>query len=208
MGVLSVVLAANDTKKKLSTWTQICSAYSWVNVGGKLLKFLALKRLFAEAIEIKRKLHKISGLLSCTAHLSVLSELHTIGAVSGFLAVARTAADGMSDAAAVDEAGFGFETAWNLRLVKRYGVLKWIGALVNGKTRGSSHSDLELVNAAILQETRRRDATEFGKERKIALDASPSSSVVLLETPPQVRQTPNVAIRWPFFSFPVNKANR
>ena len=61
MGVLSIVLAANDTKKKLSTWTQICSAYSWLNVGGKLLKVVALKRLFAEEKEIKRKLQKLSG---------------------------------------------------------------------------------------------------------------------------------------------------
>jgi hypothetical protein len=61
MGVLSIVLAANDTNKKLSTSTQLCSAYSWVNVGGKLLKVLTLKRLFAEEKEIKRKLQKLSG---------------------------------------------------------------------------------------------------------------------------------------------------
>ncbi len=61
MGVLSIVLAANDTGKKLSTWTQICSAYSWLNVGGKLLKVVALKRLFAEEKEIKRKVQKLSG---------------------------------------------------------------------------------------------------------------------------------------------------
>ena len=61
MGVLSIVLAANDTNKKLSTWTQICSAYSWLNVGGKLLKVVALKRLFAEEKDLKRKLQKLSG---------------------------------------------------------------------------------------------------------------------------------------------------
>ncbi len=61
MGVLSIVLAANDTNKKLSTSTQLCSAYSWVNVGGKLLKVFTLKRLFAEEKEIERKLQKLSG---------------------------------------------------------------------------------------------------------------------------------------------------
>jgi hypothetical protein len=69
MGVLSIVLAANDTKKSLSTWTQICSAYSWLNVGGKLLKVLALKRLFAEEKDIKRKLQKLSGRWSRPARL-------------------------------------------------------------------------------------------------------------------------------------------
>jgi hypothetical protein len=69
MGVLSIVLAANDTNKKLSSWTQICSAYSWLNVGGKLLKVVALKRLFAEEKDIKRKLQKLSGRCSCPAGL-------------------------------------------------------------------------------------------------------------------------------------------
>ena len=69
MGVLSIVLAANDTNKKLSTWTQICSAYSWLNVGGKLLKVVALKRLFAEEKDINRKLQKLSGRWSRPARL-------------------------------------------------------------------------------------------------------------------------------------------
>ena len=60
MGVLSIVLAANSDTK-LSPVTQVCSAYSWLNVGGKLLKLVALKRLFAEAKEIDRKLQKLSG---------------------------------------------------------------------------------------------------------------------------------------------------
>lgn len=60
MGILSLFLAAkSDTK--LSTLTQICSAYSWLNVGGKLLKVLGLKRLFSEESEIKRKLLKLRG---------------------------------------------------------------------------------------------------------------------------------------------------
>ena len=60
MGVLSIVLAANFGKK-LDPLTQLCSAYSWLNVGGKLLKLVALKRLFAEEKDIKRKMQKLSG---------------------------------------------------------------------------------------------------------------------------------------------------
>ena len=64
MGVLSIVLAAlaaNSDKKKLGPLAQVCSAYSWLNVGGKLLKLIALKRLFAEEKDIKRKMQKPSG---------------------------------------------------------------------------------------------------------------------------------------------------
>ncbi len=61
MGVLSIVLAANSDKKKLDPLAQVCSAYSWLNVGGKLLKLIALKRLFAEEKDIKRKMQKPSG---------------------------------------------------------------------------------------------------------------------------------------------------
>ncbi len=61
MGVLSIVLAANSDKKKLGPLTQVCSAYSWLNVGGKLLKLIALKRLFTEEKDIKRKMQKPSG---------------------------------------------------------------------------------------------------------------------------------------------------
>jgi hypothetical protein len=68
MGVLSIVLAANSDKK-LDPLTQLCSAYSWLNVGGKLLKLVALKRLFAEEKEIKRKLQKLSGRWSRPARL-------------------------------------------------------------------------------------------------------------------------------------------
>jgi hypothetical protein len=75
MGVLSIVLAANDINKKLSTATQLCSAYSWVNVGGKLLKVLALKRLFAEEKELIRKLRKLSGRWSRPSRLLSKSQI-------------------------------------------------------------------------------------------------------------------------------------
>ncbi len=68
MGVLSIVLAANSDTK-LSTLTLLCSAYSWLNVGGKLLKLVALKRLFAEEKDIKRKMQKPSGRWSCPARM-------------------------------------------------------------------------------------------------------------------------------------------
>jgi hypothetical protein len=73
MGVLSIVLAANSDTK-LSTLTQVCSAYSWLNVGGKLLKLVALKRLFAEEKNIKRKLQKPSGHWPCPARMIIYRE--------------------------------------------------------------------------------------------------------------------------------------
>ena len=69
MGVLSIVLAANSDKKKLDPLAQVCSAYSWLNVGGKLLKLIALKRLFAEEKDLKRKMQKPSGRWSITARM-------------------------------------------------------------------------------------------------------------------------------------------
>ena len=186
MGVLSIVLAANDTKKKLSTWTQICSTYSWVNVGGKLLKVVALKRLFAEEKEIKRKLQKLSGRWSRPACPQSKSQIFVSACL---LPASNASVDGLSEPdAAADDSDEGSRSAWSLRRVTRHGVVRWIGALLNGKTRGRAHSDLELVNAAILQETRRRNATESGEERKIVVEASPSARV-LLDTPPQVRRS-------------------
>jgi hypothetical protein len=187
MGVLSIVLAANDTNNKLSTSTQICSAYSWLNVGGKLLKVVALKRLFTEEREIKRKLQKLSGRWSPSGERAIEnSKSREFLAITSLLAASHASTDGTSepDAAADDE---GSRSAWSLRRVTRYGVVRWLGALLNGKTRGRAHSDLELVNAAILQETRRRNASESGEQRKIIVEASRSASV-LLETAPQVRR--------------------
>ena len=102
------------------------------------------------------------------------------------LAASGTSSDGTSEPDAVDE-DKGSRSAWSLRQVTRYGVVRWIGALLNGKTRGRARSDFELVNAAILQETRRRDASESGEERKVGVEAGPSAGV-LLETAPQVRR--------------------
>jgi hypothetical protein len=60
MGILAIFLAsASDTK--LSTFTQVCTAYSWLNVGGKLLKAAGLKQQLAEESDIKRKLAKLLG---------------------------------------------------------------------------------------------------------------------------------------------------
>ena len=75
MGVLSIALAANSDTK-LSPLTQVCSAYSWLNVGGKLLKLVSLQRLFAEEKDIKRKMQKPSGRWSCPARmLSSIADL-------------------------------------------------------------------------------------------------------------------------------------
>ena len=75
MGVLSIALAANSDTK-LSPLTLVSSAYSWLNVGGKLLKLVALQRLFAEEKDIKRKMQKPSGRWSCPARmLSSIADL-------------------------------------------------------------------------------------------------------------------------------------
>jgi hypothetical protein len=64
MGILAIFLSfASDTK--LSTFTQVCTAYSWLNAGGKLLKIAGLKQQLAEESDIKRKLAKLLG-DSCT----------------------------------------------------------------------------------------------------------------------------------------------
>ena len=85
MGVLSIVLAANSDTK-LSTLTQVCSAYSWLNVGGKLLKLVALKRLFAEEKDIKRKLQKLSGRRSCPARMIIYREWTFVAPFVAFVA--------------------------------------------------------------------------------------------------------------------------
>jgi hypothetical protein len=60
MGILAIFLAnASDTK--LSTFTQVCTAYSWLNVGGKLLKIAGLKQQLAQESDVKRKLTKLLG---------------------------------------------------------------------------------------------------------------------------------------------------
>ena len=119
------------------------------------------------------------------------------------LAASDTSADGTSEPDVADE-DEGSRSAWRLRQITRYGVVRWLGALLKGKTRGSAHSDFELVNAAILRETRRRDASESGEQRKMLVEAGLSASV-LLETPPQVRR------KAPFhgraLSFPAGDSN-
>jgi hypothetical protein len=84
MGVLSIALVATVTSDtKLSLLTQVCSAYSWLNVGGKLLKLLALNRLFAEEADTKRKLQKHSGRGPCSTRLAI--EIAVSGVVPVYL---------------------------------------------------------------------------------------------------------------------------
>jgi hypothetical protein len=80
MGVLSIVLAANSDTK-LSAMTQVCSAYSWLNVGGKLLKLVALQRLFAEEKDIKRKMQKLAGRWSHPHSHAIIYREFTFAAV-------------------------------------------------------------------------------------------------------------------------------
>jgi hypothetical protein len=59
MGVLSIVLSSSlPAGEKLSVINQLSIAWSWFNLGGKILKGTALLRLWAEEKEILRKLDK------------------------------------------------------------------------------------------------------------------------------------------------------
>jgi hypothetical protein len=103
------------------------------------------------------------------------------------LAVSCASPDGTSkpDAAVADDKS---RSSWNWRQVTRYGVMKWLMAALNAKTRGSAHSssDFELLNAAILQEKGCRNATESSDEHKIVEEISPSAGILVETTPPQV----------------------
>jgi hypothetical protein len=78
MGILAIFLAsASDTK--LSTFTQVCTAYSWFNLGGKLLKIAGLKRQLAEESDIKRKLMKLLGSCNNAEPNSVELEVNRAG---------------------------------------------------------------------------------------------------------------------------------
>ena len=232
MGVMSIVLAANSDTK-LSPVAQICSAYSWINVGGKLLKLVALKRLFAEEKDIKRKLQKLlvegarvfhnargggyitkvmpddargkryhvrfdSGEVHCYSSSSLMSKLivdvrgahselsgrlpqHPAFAVAGIAAafLRAASADNSEPDAHLDRDGTR-RSHW--RHFTRYGAVNWLDALLHGKTRGARHSDFELVNAAILEETRRRDATKSGKVIVEANHSARMPACVLLDT--------------------------
>ena len=117
------------------------------------------------------------------------------------LAASGTAAG--PDACADEE---GSRSSWNRRQVTRYGLVDWLRALLHGRTRGrtelrSAHSDLELLNAAILEEATRQNATESAK-RKVDEKAREvtreecSASNPHEPTPPQVRT--QLAIRCMF----------
>ena len=85
----------------------------------------------------------------------------------GRLLLAASSAAAGPDAC-VDEEGF--RSSWNWRQVTRYGLVDWVRALLHGRTRGraesnSSHSDFELLNAAILEEATRQSAAESAKRK-------------------------------------------
>ena len=97
--------------------------------------------------------------------------------------------------ACVDEEGS--RSSWNWKQVTRYGLVDWLRALLHGRTRGraelrSAHSDLELLNAAILEEATRQNTTEstkhklVGKAREVTREEC-SASNLHEPTPPQVR---------------------
>jgi len=59
MGVLSIVLTSSlPAGEKLSIINQLSIAWSWLNLGGKILKATALPRLWSEEKDLKRKLGK------------------------------------------------------------------------------------------------------------------------------------------------------
>jgi hypothetical protein len=120
--------------------------------------------------------------------------------VAVLLLAASSAAAGPD--ACVDEEGS--RSSWNWRQATRYGLVDWLRALLHGRTRGraeslSAHSDLELMNAAILEEAMRKNAAESAK-RKVHGKASEvtreecSAGIVHEPTPPQVHT--QLGIRW------------
>lgn len=59
MGALSIVLTSSlPAGEKLSIINQLSIAWSWLNLGGKILKATALPRLWSEEKDLKRKLGK------------------------------------------------------------------------------------------------------------------------------------------------------
>ncbi len=117
--------------------------------------------------------------------------------------------------ACVDEEGS--PSTWDWRQVTRYGLINWLRALLHGRTRGRAeshpaHSDLELVNAAILEEATRQNATESvkrkvdGKAREVTWEEC-SAGIVHEPTPPQVRTQlacHSMAPRSPFIRAPID----
>ena len=106
------------------------------------------------------------------------------------------------DACADEEAS---RSSWNWKQVTRYGLVDWLGALLHGRTRArgraesrSAHLDLELVNAAILEEAIRQNAAESAK-RKVVGKASEVTreecSASILHEPTRLEVRTQLAIR-------------
>jgi hypothetical protein len=127
MGILAIFLAsASDTK--LSTFTQVCTAYSWINVGGKLLKLVGLKQQLAEEADIKRKLGKL-------------------------LRDSSNATDSDADPAPLNVTRAGL---WNR--VKYSAAGRWLGSFANQKDtrRLGTDRELEFVRGVIIRDRQQR----------------------------------------------------
>jgi hypothetical protein len=101
------------------------------------------------------------------------------------LAASRVSVEGNSDA---DADADGSLRSWNSLQYSRPGVMKWLTGLLHGKNHGADHSvvdrnEFELGKAAILKESRRRDGTESGEQRKLPEDAKRSAGVIQDRTP-------------------------
>jgi hypothetical protein len=104
------------------------------------------------------------------------------------LAASRVFVEGNSNAnvdadADADADADGSLRSWNSLQYSRPGVMKWLTGLLHGKNHGADHSvvdrnEFELGKAAILQESRRRNGTESGEQRKLPENAKRSAGVI------------------------------
>ena len=153
-GALSIALLSSlQTGDKLSLLNQLCIAYSWINLGGKLLKGTGLPGLWAQEKDILRKLAKYDA--------AALSEAD--GAPNGKI---------MPNARSFHEGSLERNPSHNA--ARESGPIQWVrNALNRKKARQGRDPDFELVNAFVMQEQRYRAA-------RACSNASPRTAAAVL----------------------------
>jgi hypothetical protein len=140
-GALSIALLSSlQTGDKLSLLNQLCIAYSWINLGGKLLKGTGLPGLWAQEKDILRKLAKYDA--------AALSEAD--GARDGKI---------MPNARSFREGSLERNPSHSAALES--GPIQWVRNALNRNRQGNRQGrdpDFELVNAFVMQEQRYRAA--------------------------------------------------
>jgi hypothetical protein len=130
-GALSIALLSSlQTGDKLSLLNQLCIAYSWINLGGKLLKGTGLPGLWAQEKDILRKLAKYDA------------------AANGKI---------MPNARSLCESSLERNPSHNA--ARESSPIQWVRNALNRKNaRQGRDPDFELVNAFVMQEQRYRAA--------------------------------------------------